>query len=213
MLSRCSWIAFHFANLSPVWLSTLVPAVWCGLATSFTFFCPSDVRPLRFLDLLTGCFSSLRMVAEDLCCLLVLSSAALCKLWQCSLLFCSTEDSVGLSFCAQICLGKFRKIQTSRIMSRHLFVWQTGLSACESHLLRWSISIPVPQSSLASSPPLSGTAAVQVQICQLQPYTMDRWAFHVAGVLLCIALAGMTGKRCTLWLSCNPWQALLAVVS
>lgn len=115
MLSRCSWIAFHFANLSPVWLSTLVPAVWCGLATSFTFFCPSDVRPLRFLDLLTGCFSSLRMVAEDLCCLLVLSSAALCKLWQCSLLFCSTEDSVGLSFCAQICLGKFRKFRRAEL--------------------------------------------------------------------------------------------------
>ena len=95
-------MAFRFANLSPLWLSTFGPAVWCELVTVFVFFCPRDVEPVRFLDLLTGCFSSLEMLAEDLCCLLVLSSAARCKLKRHSPLFRSTEDSAGLRSCAQI---------------------------------------------------------------------------------------------------------------
>ena len=85
---RCSWMAALPTCLLSGRLH-LVPAVWCGSATGFVFFYSTDVEPVS------------STLVEDLCCLFMLSSATLCKLWRRSPLFGSVDEKAKRYFQSQ----------------------------------------------------------------------------------------------------------------
>ena len=165
-------------------------------------FCPLVVEPGRFPDIITGCFSSLRALVRCSC---LYTSSFSNNAWQ-TLTAISpfplnwAEDSAGLRSCAPIHTSwQMLQIQMSWIVSRCKKNFQNAISGklnfkCMDHACR-SASFKFLYLEIV------WPVIHQAPICQLLVWTMGGWKSHVAGVLLGIARAGMSGKCCTL--RCN----------